>query len=150
MYEISLITNMTEFLEFTQIVSLMKDQMEYIDTPKTNEEIKETIKLMFETDYAKLMVISEYGRLIGFAFFNVCIGLQSSGRYLWLNEMHIHKSKRGHGHGTILLESLKNYAKENNIHKIMGIVDQVDERTKDFYLKQDADISDEKILSIKI
>lgn len=150
MHEISLINNMTEFLEFTQIISLLKDQMEYIGTPKTNEELKETIKLMFQTEYAKLMVLSENSRLIGFVFFNIDIGLQSSGKYIWLNEMHIHKSKRGQGYGSILFDELKTWAKAQGIKRIMGMVDQIDKRTKDFYLKQGTEVHTEEILSIKL
>ena len=53
------------------------------------EEIMKTIKMAFENDCSKLMVLSESGHVIGFAFFNICVGMESAGRYLWLNEMHI-------------------------------------------------------------
>ena len=47
MIQTKIINNMTEFSDYTQIVSLLKEQMEYIGTPKTRENIKDTIKLMF-------------------------------------------------------------------------------------------------------
>lgn len=150
MYEVVMINNMTEFLEYTQIVSLLKDQMEYIGTPKSSEEIKQTIKLMFTTDYAKLMVLSNHSMLIGFVFFNISIGLQSGGKYLWINEMHIHKHFRGQGYGTILFGELKNWASKNNVLRIMGIVDDIDKRTKNFYVKQGTEIIREDILSLKL
>ena len=141
---------MSEFFEYTQIVTLLKEQMEYIGSPKTNEEIKRTIRLMFETDHAKLMVLENNGLLIGFVFFNVSIGLQSSGKYLWLNEMHINSQYRGKGYGTILFNGLKEWAKENEIVRIMGIVDNVDPRTRKFYVKQGTEVYNEEILSIKL
>jgi hypothetical protein len=44
---------MEEFLNYTQVVSLLKEQMDYINTPKTNDDIKQTIKLMFDTSYGE-------------------------------------------------------------------------------------------------
>ena len=150
MIQTKIVNNMSEFFEYTQIVTLLKEQMEYIGTPKTNEEIKATIRLMFETEHAKLMVLENNGLLIGFVFFNVAIGLQSSGKYLWLNEMHINSQFRGKGYGTILFQGLKEWAVENDIVRIMGIVDNVDPRTRQFYLKQGTEVYNEEILSIKL
>jgi len=150
MIQTKLINTITEFFEYTQIVTLLKQQMEHIGTPKSNEEIKETIKLMFETDHTYLMVLENKGLLLGFVFFNVAIGLQSSGKYLWLNEMHINEQFRGKGYGTMLFNGLKEWAKENNVVRIMGIVDHVDPRTRQFYLNQGTEISNEEILSIRL
>lgn len=150
MVKVELINNMTEFVEYTQIVSLLKDQMEYIKTPKTNEEIKSTIKMMFQSEMAKLMVIEDNGLLIGFVFFNVAIGLQSGGKYLWLNEMHIHQYYRGQGYGTILFNELKKWAKEHDIKRVMGIIDDIDPRTKKFYQKRGTETYSEDIFSIKL
>lgn len=148
MIQTKIINTMSEFVEYTQIVSLLKEQMAYIGTPKTSEEIKQTIKLMFQTDHTNLMILENNGLLYGFVFFNIAIGLQSSGKYLWLNEMHINSQYRGKGYGTMLFNGLKEWAKENNVVRIMGIVDNVDPRTRDFYLKQGTDIHTEEILSI--
>jgi len=150
MIQTKIIHNMTEFLDYTQIVSLLKKQMEYIGTPKTRTDIKETIKQMFDSDHAYLMVLENNGYLYGFAFFNLAIGLQSSGKYLWLNEMHIHSQYRGKGYGTMLFDGLKTWAKDNGVMRIMGIVDNVDSRTKAFYIKQGTEVYQEDILSIKL
>ena len=150
MIEVKIVNNMTEFLEYTQIISLIKDQMDYIKTPKTNEEIKETIKMMFNSDSAYLMVVSDSGLLIGFAYFNIAIGLQSSGKYMWLNEMHIRDHYRGKGYGTELFKGLVDWAKENDIVRMMGIVDDTDSKTKDFYIKKGTDVYPEDIFSIKL
>jgi len=124
--------------------------MEYIGTPKTGEEIKATIRMMFKTENTKLMVLENNGLLYGFVFFNIAIGLQSSGKYLWLNEMHINSQYRGKGYGTMLFDGLKAWAKEQDIKRIMGIVDNVDPRTRQFYIKQGTEVFEEEILSIKL
>jgi len=150
MYDVKFINNMEEFLEANQIILLLKDQMEYIGTPKTNEELMTTIKLTFKNDNSKLLVISENSHMIGFAFFNICIGMESSGKYLWLNEMHIHKNYRSKGFGKILYDEMVKWCEENHIVRIMGMADQSEERTKKFYLQRGAEIYSQDIISMKI
>ncbi len=150
MYEVSFVNNMTEFLDYNQIVSLLQAQMDYIGSPKTPEQIMKTIYMTFESDNSKLMVISEYGHVIGFCFFNVCIGMESAGKYIWLNEMHIHKNYRSKGYGAILFDEMKKWCLENNIVRIMGIVEENEKRTAKFYKSQGAEIYPSNIISMKL
>lgn len=150
MYDVKFINSMDEFLEATQIILLLKDQMEYIGTPKSNEELMKTLVLAFKNENAHLLVISDIGHTIGFAFFNVCIGMESSGKYLWLNEMHIHQNYRSKGYGKILYQEIVKWCKENNIVRIMGMADESEVRTKNFYKQQGADIYSQDIISMKI
>lgn len=150
MYEVSLVNNLSEFLDYNQIVSLLQDQMNYIGAPKSPEEIMRTIKMAFENDCSKLMVLSESGHVIGFAFFNICVGMESAGRYLWLNEMHVHKNYRSKGYGAILYSEMIKWCKEHNIKRIMGMADESEERTINFYRKQGADIYTQQIISMKL
>ena len=39
MVEVNIVKNETEFLEHTQIIKLLQDQMDYIGSPKTNQEL---------------------------------------------------------------------------------------------------------------
>lgn len=150
MHEVNFVNSMDEFLESTQIIPLLKDQMEYIGTPKTNEELMKTIKLVFNNENSKLLVISDNSHLIGFAFFNICIGMESSGKYLWLNEMHIHQHYRNKGYGKILFDEMKKWCEENEIVRIMGMADETEIRTKNFYKKRGADIYPQDIISMKL
>ncbi len=147
MIKVDMINNESEFLEHTQIIKLLKDQMEYIGSPKTNQEIMNTIRLSFQTQNTKLMVINDNGHVLGFCFFNISIGMESNGKYLWLNEMHIHSEYRGKGYGTLLFNELTNWCKDNNIVKIMGIVEESEVRTLDFYKKQGVTVNKEIIFS---
>jgi GNAT superfamily N-acetyltransferase len=141
---------MEEFLEHTQIISLLKDQMEYIGSPKTVEQISRTVKQVIKNENSYLMVISDVGHIIGFVFFNVCIGMESAGKYLWLNEMHIHRNYRSKGYGAILFNAMKVWCNENDILRIMGMADEKEERTLSFYKKQGAEIYNQSIISMKI
>lgn len=150
MYEVKFINNMEEFLETTQVILLLKDQMKYIGSPKTNEELMNTIKQTFNNENSKLFVISENDHIIGFTFFNICIGMESSGKYLWLNEMHIHKDYRGKGYGKILFNEMVKWCEENKIVRILGISDSTEARTENFYIKRGMDIHEKDIISMNI
>lgn len=149
MYDVNFVNSMEEFLEHTQIISLLQDQMEYIGSPKTNSELLETFKLVFSNDNAHLIVISEQGHIVGFAFFNICIGMESAGKYLWLNEMHVHKDYRSRGIGKFLFNELTKWCKDNDVVRLMGMADETEKRTKEFYKQNGADIYKQDIISIK-
>lgn len=150
MYEVVFVKNMSEFLEHTQIISLLQDQMEYIGSPKTNTQLLDTFKLVFEAPNSHLMVIKEHGHIVGFAYYNVCIGMESAGKYLWLNEMHVHKDYRSKGIGALLIKEIKQWCKENNVVRLMGVAEHSEIRTKKFYEKQGAEITSQDIISLKI
>lgn len=96
------------------------------------------------------MVLSENSHVIGFTFFNVAIGMESAGKYIWLNEMHVHRNYRSKGYGSILLNELKQWCKANNIKRIIGMADNSEVRTLQFYESNGADIYPQQILSIKL
>lgn len=150
MYKVEFVDTIEQFLEHTQIITLLKDQMVYIGSPKTNQELINTIKLVLNAENSYLMVISDEGHIIGFAFFNICIGMESAGKYLWLNEMHILKGYRSKGYGAILYEEMRKWCEENHIVRIMGMADEKEVRTKAFYEKMGADIYRQDIISMKI
>lgn len=148
MAETKLIENMSDFLEYNHLIHLVKDQMEYIQSPKTNEQIMGTFRLAFENDNAHLLVISDNGYPVGFLFFNVSIGMESAGKYLWLNEMHVHSQYRNHGYGSMLFDSLKEWCRENKVLRIMGMADESEKRTLNFYKKQGCNTYQQEIFSI--
>jgi GNAT superfamily N-acetyltransferase len=76
--------------------------------------------------------------------------MESSGKYLWLNEMHIHKQYRGKGYGKILYDEMVKWCLDNNIVRIMGMSDKEEKRTENFYLKRGADIYPKDIISMKL
>ncbi|QMS84630.1 GNAT family N-acetyltransferase [Candidatus Xianfuyuplasma coldseepsis] len=150
MAEIKFIHNMEEFLEYNQIIKLLRDQMDYIESPKTNEEIMNTFKMAFRSETAKLMVLHKNGHPVGFIFFNIAIGMESAGKYIWLNEMHVHSAYRGKGYGTQLFNRLKDYCVENGILRILGMADDSESQTLHFYQNQDCKTYPQQIFSYHI
>lgn len=150
MYEIKFVETMNEFLEHTQIISLLQDQMVYIKSPKTNDQLLATFKMVFESPNSHLVVISEQGHIVGFAFFNICIGMESAGKYIWLNEMHVHKDYRSRGIGSLLYKYILTWARNQNIVRLMGMAMDDEIRTKEFYKREGAEIYSADIISKKI
>lgn len=148
MAEIKLIQDMADFLEYNQLIHLIQDQMEYIGSPKTNEQVMDTFKLAFASENAQIIVLSDNGYPVGFVYFNVSIGMESAGKYLWLNEMHIHSEYRGKGYGSMLFDELKLWAKEHDVLRIMGMADKTEARTLEFYKKQGCNTYPQEIFSI--
>ena len=150
MYIVEHINSLEQFLEHTQIVSVMKDQMDYIGSPKTRTQIMETIKLAFSNESSYLIVISDEGVTIGFAFYNIAVGMESAGKYIWLNEMHIHSEYRSQGYGALLFDEIVDWCKRHNIVRIMGMADENEENTLRFYKKQGADIYKQNIIHYRV
>jgi len=148
MAEIKVIHNMTDFLEYNHLIHLVQDQMNYIGSPKTNEQIVDTIKLVLDSPNAQLMVINDNGYPLGFVFFNVSIGMESAGQYVWLNEMHVHSEYRGKGYGSLLFEGLKKWCQNHGVVRIMGMADETEKRTLNFYQRQGCNTYTQEIFSI--
>jgi GNAT superfamily N-acetyltransferase len=58
------------------------------------------------------------GRLGAFAFANVCSGLESSGDYLWANELYVGKDYRRKKVATQILNFMEDWSKKQNIRHI--------------------------------
>lgn len=139
---------MTDFLDYNHLIHLVQDQMNYIGAPKTNEQIVQTVRLALSNENAHLMIISDNGYPVGFIFFNVSIGMESGGKYAWLNEMHVHSEYRGKGYGSQLFDGLKSWCKEQNVLRIMGMADESEKRTLRFYQKQGCNTYSQEIFSL--
>lgn len=148
MADIHVIRNMEEFLEYNQLIQLVQDQMEFIGHPKTNKQVMETFALALNHEGAHLIVLSEQSHPVGFVFFNVAIGMESAGKYVWLNEMHIHKEYRNKGFGTKLFDALKDWCEAEGVLRIMGMADETERDTLRFYRRQGCDTYPQEIFSL--
>lgn len=57
---------------------------------------------------------------IGLCFFNVCIGIQSGGKYIWLNEIFVTQKHRNAGVAKALLDSVEKFAIKNKCVYILA------------------------------
>jgi len=115
-----------------ELIEIIKSQMEFIGSNISYNEITNFLNenLNIENN-AKLLILKDES-IVGFCFFNISVGLETKGKYIWLNEVHILKQYRGLGYGNLIIEYLDNYSKENSIKKVMGLVSNENE-SKSFY-----------------
>ena len=121
MTEVVMISSIIDSTNDERIIDLIRDQMNYINSPKTRNDIISIFKLVFKYETTKLFVIKNNDKPIGFAFFNISIGIESAGKYAWINEIHIHKKYRNNGYGSILFKAIIEWCKNNHIVKTIKV-----------------------------
>jgi len=94
------------------LVTLVQRQMVFIGYQTSLEEVRQVVhNAMKPTSLAVFFVAyDESGKAIGFAYGNVCCGLECGGDYFWLNELYVSEDHRKTGLGTALLDVARNWA----------------------------------------
>ncbi|PKL11335.1 MAG: N-acetyltransferase [Spirochaetae bacterium HGW-Spirochaetae-8] len=98
--------------DFEGLVALVQRQMLFIGYQPSIEEVRQVIRnAMKPTSLAVFFVAyDESGKAIGFAYGNVCCGLECGGDYFWLNELYVSEDHRKLGLGTALLDVVRDWA----------------------------------------
>lgn len=136
MKEVVVYNKHEEILNDESILKLIIAQMEHIGASRSREKIIETLKVVFDASKRTyILVIKENKVAKGFAFFNICTGIETGGDYIWLNELHVKHNERGKGYGKIVLAKLEQWASERNIKKILGIAYEDEDNVELFYEK---------------
>jgi len=115
-----------------EIINIIRTQMEFIGSQRSNKQIASFLQEYLRKESNAKLLILKKDSIVGFAFFNISVGLETNGKYIWLNEVHILNEFRNHGYGNDIIEFLDNYVKENNIKKIMGLISN-ENSAKNFY-----------------
>jgi GNAT superfamily N-acetyltransferase len=103
----------TECIEnFDGLIGLIQRQMIFIGYQTSLEEVRQVVhNAMKPTSLAVFFVAYDDARkAIGFAYGNVCCGLECGGDYFWLNELYVSEDHRKTGLGTALLDYARDWA----------------------------------------
>jgi len=98
-----------------QVFKLIKQQMDFIGSKKTIEDINVSLQNALSNRSARLVVCAEDESIKGFAFFNLASGLESGGDYIWINELFVSPEYRRQGIAKALLEAIESFAKDNSV-----------------------------------
>ena len=87
--------------------------MEFLGERKTRKDVKSVVEASLKKGSSAFIFLLYTGdkKPAGVCFFNVCLGVQSGGRYIWINEIFVKEEYRGIGYGKAMLEYLENFAK---------------------------------------
>lgn len=100
--------------DFEGLVALVQRQMIFIGYQSSLEEVRQVVRNAMKSTSRAVFFVSydENRKAIGFAYGNVCCGLECGGDYFWLNELYVHEDHRKTGLGTELLKYVRDWAAE--------------------------------------
>lgn len=92
-------------------VDLMVAQLKENDTPRPEQTIRNALTDVFSADSsAHCFVVLENANVIAACLVNLCSGIESGGKYLWINELHVYEKNRRRGVGSKLLNHVVEWA----------------------------------------
>ena len=100
-------------LSFEEVVTLVQQQMSFIGYTQSRVEVESEIRNSMKQESRSTLFVAyeDDGLAIGFAYGNICSGLETRGDYFWLNELYVELESRNHGLGSDLLEYVQAWAK---------------------------------------
>ncbi len=117
-----------------KIADLLMGQMESIGTNDAYELLIDAINLTLENGSpAEIFVAEMDGSIIGAAFLNVGISMTKGGRYIWLNDLYVHKEYRNQGIAKKILLKVIYWAESQSIKGIELETGINNEATKALY-----------------
>ena len=141
---VKIIENYREIENVDLIVELVSKQMKVVKGEFKYNEIHKSIKSVLKKgSRAKLFIITDQSNnYAGFAFGNICSGLESGGDYFWINELYVDDKFRGKHYATTLLEFIENWCENNRIGYIACVTGLTNEKAKSLYRKNEYDLNE--------
>ncbi len=129
--------------DFPKILSLIKELALFEKAP---EKVTNTVELMKqEKDFFKAWVVEkDDGEIIGFALFYF-VYYTWVGKSLYLDDLYVKEKYRGNKIGSVLLDKVIEFGKNNNCKRIRWQVLNWNKPAIDFYKKIGANLDDEWI-----
>lgn len=93
---------------FESVLDLLSEQMKFVGRKYSREEIKEAVLNAIRPDTRAYFFTAEdtAGEVIGVCLVNICSGIEASGDYIWINEIHTRSDMRTKGIGQALLRHI--------------------------------------------
>ncbi|NCB01260.1 MAG: GNAT family N-acetyltransferase [Spirochaetia bacterium] len=122
-------------VDYQNLITLVQEQMSFIGYVQSREEIDSELKnSMKEGSRAVLFVAYNIDeKVLGFAFGNICCGLETKGDYFWLNELYVSPKARNHGLGSMLLRYVQSWSKENGSHYVALVTHPNNKKAQELY-----------------
>lgn len=141
---IKVIRNYSDIPSEQELLNMMGDQMFHIGSSTKSEGLKSALKnaLKSESRVCLFLSITEKEQLQGFAFANICSGLESGADYLWINELHIDKEFRQKGLAEEILDFIEHWASEKSMPYIACITSSTNTPAQTLYRKKGFEISE--------
>ena len=131
---IIVIQNISDEVEANKLIKIVEKQMRFIGSKHDSEKIDCAIKNALKNERTVFFVkVNEKEDFIGFAFANICSGLETGADYLWINELYVEPAYRRSGIATEIFEFMEKWANNNNIKYIAAMTDTNNKDAIAFY-----------------
>jgi L-amino acid N-acyltransferase YncA len=132
-------------INISELAGIVEKQMKIIGSKHNIENIINAINNALKNNRTIFFIKNnEKGKIIGFAFGNICSELETGADYLWINELYFDNEYRNKGIATELYEYIENWIKNRNIKYIAAITKKGNEASISFHKKMKFD-TEEKI-----
>jgi GNAT superfamily N-acetyltransferase len=126
--------------DFEQLLSLFKEFSEFEKRPQLM--VNNLERMIAEKDYFKgFAAVLPDGQLVGYATYNF-VYYTWTGKSIYMDDLYVKPEFRGTGFGKELINSVIDFAKENNCEKVKWQVSHWNVKAKEFYRSLGAEISD--------
>lgn len=114
---VKIVKSINDIDSIDPLIAIIQRQLDSYGSSSDYEKIKNAVfnAVKPESRSVFFLKITKDNKLAGFAFANICSGLDSGADYLWLNELFVEEKFREQGIATKLLKFIEAYSKENNI-----------------------------------
>ncbi len=135
LFEIIAYEHTTDIIDFDNLIVMVKDQLSFIGYQQSKQEVStEILNSMKEESRSILFVAYDKNMSsIGFAFGNICCGLECGGDYFWVNEVYVSPLWRTKGLGTSLVTYIDNYIKKKGCIYLALVTHPKNYRAISFY-----------------
>ena len=129
-----IIQNISDEVEANKLIKIVEKQMIFIGSKHDREKIDCAIKNTLKNERTVFFVkVNEKEDFIGFAFANICSGLETGADYLWINELYVEPAYRRSRVATEIFEFVEKWANDNNIKYIAAMTDTNNKGAIAFY-----------------
>jgi len=101
-------------LDFERVITLVQQQMSFIGYRQSRDDVTAEIRNSMKAESRSVIFVAyeDDDTAIGFAYGNICSGLETRGDYFWLNELYVSVESRKQGLGSELLEYVQTWTKQ--------------------------------------
>lgn len=144
MSEISIIKSPDDLTDPEKVIELIQKQMEIINGNTDINRIRKALENALRRESKAYLFLSENEEkeLQGFAFGNICSGLESGADYFWLNEIFIDERYRGMGNASQLISFIEQWCEINKLVYFACITSPSNRQAQNFYKKAGFNINE--------
>ncbi len=122
-------------LDFERVITLVQQQMSFIGYHQSRIEVASEIlnSMKVESRAAFFVAYEEDETAIGFAYGNICCGLETKGDYFWLNELFVSKECRNQGLGSELLGYVQMWTEKQGVSYLAMVTHPTNAKAQALY-----------------